>query len=71
MEHFEKGQTYTYNNIQAILDNTFDYVIEDLKKERTKHIDDGMGKLMFELHTTMILALYKSALLKGVENENA
>ena len=69
MEHFKKGQLYTYNNIETILNNTFDYVIEDLRNERNKEIKDEMGKMMFDLHTTMTLSLYKSALLKGVNKD--
>ena len=69
MVHFEKGEFYSYDEIQVILNNTFDYVMEDLRKEQNK-IDDEMGKMMFELHTMMILSLYKTALLKGVNEDN-
>ena len=68
MVHFEKKQLYTYDNIRDILDNTFNYVMEDLRKEQNK-MDDEIGKMMFELHTMMILTLYKTALLKGVEKD--
>ena len=39
MVHFEKKQLYTYDNIRDILDNTFNYVMEDLRKEQNK-MDD-------------------------------
>lgn len=70
MVHFEKGELYSYDEIEVILNNTFDYVMEDIRKEQNKKMDDEIGKMIFELHTTMILALYKTALLKGVKNEN-
>ena len=71
MVHFEKGQLYTYNKIEAILNNTHDYVLYDLKKERDKHFkEDSINDLMFDLHTKMILALYKTALLNGVNKDD-
>lgn len=64
MEHFEKGQVYNYNEIETILNDALEYVIEALKEKRNEYINDEMGKLMFELHTNMILTLYKAAVLK-------
>lgn len=64
----KKGQVYNYNEIETILNDTLDYVIEDLRKEQDKM--DEIEKMLYELHTMMILILYKTALLKGVKNED-
>ncbi len=69
MKYFEKGQVYNYDDIENILDNAFNYVIEDINKEQSK-MDDEIQKMVFELHTIMILSLYKTALLKGVGKDN-
>ena len=69
MVHFEKGQLYSYDNIQVILNNTFDYVMKDLKEEN-KNFDNELDKMMFDLYSMMILSLYKTALLKGVDKND-
>lgn len=69
MKYFEKGQVYNYDDIENILDNAFNYVIKDINKEQSK-MDDEIQKMVFELHTIMILSLYKTALLNGVGKDN-
>ena len=69
MKYFEKGQTYTYEEIEKFLKDAKEYVVKDLKESNTQEEFDELSKVLFELQTYSILSLYQCLLLNGKEEK--
>ena len=66
---FEKGKSYTYEEIEEILNETRDSVIEELEHNVEEQNSNSVSIMMFKVHSMLVLELYQIRLLHKEKDE--